>query len=289
MNRRRLLALMATVPSFSGCRSRKKEGYWQGSVFNSPANIRYEGLSAVPPEIEQRIVQLSDILSLYQPDSALSVLNREGRLSHPPEELVRLLQQCQELHQASHGLFDPTIQSYWRWLNEENQKGRAPPAEEREKALELVDYGRVEVSAEQIVLHGTQLTLNAVAQGFATDEITSLLKKLGAQSALVNLGEYRAFGKKYAIQIRHPDSRQRVLRTVSLRDEALAVSSGSGHRLSATGPDNHILSPGSGQSPPASRTTAVVAPTATTADGWATILSLKPELENKLPPHCRLA
>ena len=36
------------------------------------------------------------------------------------------------------------------------------------------------------------ITLNGIAQGYATDQIVSLLKKSGVHNALVNIGEYAA-------------------------------------------------------------------------------------------------
>lgn len=289
MTRRRVFPLLAAVPFSYGCRRRKNERLWSGVLFHNPVNVRYHFTSDLNNVITARVQELEGIFSLHESTSEITRLNSTGSSSTPSEELLLLLEKCRTFHQVSKGLFDPTIQSYWSWLNEKNQAGEKPTEEERSDARNRVDFLNVHISSSGIQLNGTKLTLNAVAQGFATDQITQLLRHRGVRSALVNLGEYRAIGGPFIVEIRHPSAPKRRLRAIDLKDGSLAVSSGSGHRLNASGKDNHLFSPVTGQSPPALRTVIVQAPDATTADAWATILSLQPELSNILPDGVKAA
>ena len=283
MKRRKLLSLLATTPFYHGCRKGVPETLWQGILFHNPVSIRYRSERNLDRAITTRVQELEQIFSLYESSSELALLNSQGSLSAPSRELRQLLEQCRTLHQQTEGLFDPSIQSYWSWLQEQHQVGKDPTAEQRDRARATVDFSKVQISSSKIELNGTQLTLNSVAQGFASDQLVAFLQQQGVDSALVNLGEYRALGGPFEIAVRHPSAANRILKTVTLEDRSLAVSSGSGHRLSATGKDNHLLSPHSGESPPALRTVLVFAPDATTADAWATILSLQPGLASSLP------
>ncbi|MEJ6645943.1 MAG: FAD:protein FMN transferase, partial [Akkermansiaceae bacterium] len=59
---------------------------------------------------------------------------------------------------------------------------------------------------------------------------------------------------------------------------ALAVSSGSGERLSATSVANHLIDPRTGESPPPKKVVAVEAPEAWLADGLATLVAIGGEV-----------
>ncbi|MBK1835340.1 FAD:protein FMN transferase [Roseibacillus ishigakijimensis] len=285
MTRRHALPLLATSFLFPACRTREDDQIWHGTAFHIPVSLQYPSEERLPPGLPDLLAAADQLLSLHRSDSVLSRLNAEGSLAHPPQALLELLAKCRLLHQQSGGVFDPTIQSYWRWLAQRHRAGTPPSPTERQNQLRKVDFSRVEFSARRIRLHGTQLTLNALAQGYLTDQVTAFLQERHLTRALVNMGEYRAFGKKrYSITIPHPDTRERPLDEVTLAKEALAVSSGSGHRLTATGRDNHLLAPAEGTSPPARRTIAVFAPDALTADAWATIFTLSPNLLDA-PPH----
>lgn len=286
MTRRHVLPLLACAPLFPGCRHHAPERIWRGVLFHNPVTIRYRSAHSLPESLWDRLQELESTFSLSDPQSELSRLNRDGNSSKASVSLLTLLKSCRQFHQSSEGIFDPTIQSYWTWLQKQNQKGQPPSEDERQKQLAMVDFSRVKIRENRIELNGTQLTLNAVAQGFATDSVTQLLQENDVESALVNLGEFRAFGESYPIEIPHPSAKKRILHSLMLTDRSLATSSGSGYRLTATGTDNHILSPTSGHSPSAHRTTTVIAPDATTADAWATILSLDPALAPKLPSAC---
>ena len=283
MTRRKLFPLLATAPFFHGCGRETEEKIWKGVLFNNPVSVRYRSDHDHNDAIAERVQKLESIFSLYDPSSEIVRLNSTGSAASPSKELLILLEKCRTYHQLSQGAFDPSIQSYWSWLNEQNQLGQKPTKEEKEGVLEQVDFRRIEISSSGIQLNGVKLTLNSVSQGFATDQVAKLLLSQGVTFALVNLGEFRALGGPFDIQVNHPSASHRVLKSIALEERSLAVSSGSGHRLSAAGKDNHLLSPFSGQSPPALRTVVTQAPDATTADAWATILSLKPDLASVLP------
>ena len=125
------------------------------------------------------------------------------------------------------------------------------------------------------------MTLNGIAQGYITDKIHALLSDYGFTNILINLGEYRALGnredaKPWKIHLREEGRFGKLAGEIlELSDGvALAVSSGAGYRFSATGKDHHLINPHDGSCYDASRTIAIQAPDATTADALATACSV---------------
>jgi thiamine biosynthesis lipoprotein len=66
-------------------------------------------------------------MNLFDPDSALSRLNRQGRLARPPAELLGLLRRAQAISARSGGSFDVTVQPLWALYDRCRQPGACPP------------------------------------------------------------------------------------------------------------------------------------------------------------------
>lgn len=65
---------------------------WTGTALGARADIILPTVAMdLLPRLRAEIDRLEDVFSLYRPESALSRLNRAGRLDAPPLELVDLL------------------------------------------------------------------------------------------------------------------------------------------------------------------------------------------------------
>lgn len=269
MNRRHALGLLGGL-GFSSCRQSAALTRWSGVLFGIPVHINFmggvEGAQSLGEKALAFIQPYEQIFSLWEENSELSVLNREHVLSNPSDAMLNLLQKAGELHENSHGLFDPTIHSYLAWLKTEHAEGRSPDAGEARLRREFVNFSRVEVSQNEIrIPDGFSLDLNAIVQGYVTDLVGEFLTEK-CESALVNFGEYRIVGSRsYAVEVGS--------KMVQLT-RALAVSSGGGERLSATITGNHLINPESGLSPEPKKIFAVEADEAWLADGLATIIAV---------------
>ncbi len=143
-------------------------------------------------------------------------------------------------------------------------------------ALALVDYRKVIVSPDRISFEkpGMAITLNAIAQGYATGEIISLLRRNGVANALVNIGEYAALG--FA-----PDGSPWQVELAATGEKiplppnrALAVSSGGGHTFDPEGRFHHIFRPSDGGNIRPDDSIVVTAPDPALADAMATTLAI---------------
>jgi FAD:protein FMN transferase len=170
---------------------------------------------------------------------------RSARIGEPvPVEpwTYELLGTCRELHARSGGVFDPCLPAW---------PGRMSDIELEENRSQIVK--RADVA----------LDLGGIAKGFAVDRAIEVLRSLGCRSGLVNAGgDVRAFGLAPRELLLHlPFGRVYSLR---VGDEAVAVSEPKSERSPA---EHRGFYRGDTGEPVQGRWVAVIAPTATLADG----------------------
>lgn len=274
LNRRRFFTLSAAAlaagPAAAGTRAT-----WRGIALGAPASLEIRGLSLdesapIFASVESELHRLEEIFSLYRPTSALTRLNRTGRLAAPPPELLEILSLCDTLHRTSEGAFDPTVQPLFAAIAKATTEHRAVTEAERATAHALVGWNAVSVQPSHITLTrpGAALTLNGIAQGYITDRIATLLKAQGLTDVLVDMGEIRSLGGPWRAGIR--DTAGQIARRLTLTDKALATSAPFG---SGFGAEGHIFAPATGQTSNTVKLVSVTAPTAALADGLSTALA----------------
>ena len=167
------------------------------------------------------------------------------------------------LHLATEGRFDPTVQPLWRAL---------ATGGDADAARRLIGWRRVRLGTPTTLGAGQALTLNGVAQGYATDMVTDALAAEGFADVLVNIGEFRAGDGDWRVGVEDPE--EGLVRTATLRSRAIATSSPAATRV---GGAPHIFGP-EGDAPIWS-TVSVEADTAAMADGLSTALCLAGEAD----------
>lgn len=270
MKRRQFLGVTSGALALGGCSGNEKKQRWEGIHLGIEVSISYRGDLNLEPALDLAR-EVESALTMWEAGSPLTWLNEMGSLKNPSKHVLRCLEKSRELFEASEGLFDPTIRSYLRWLKTEIEEGREPTQSAAEERRRLVDFNQVSFSEKEVSIpKGMSLDLNAIAQGYLTDVVAEAIE---AESALVNFGEFRVVGDKpWPVQVGK--------KSVQL-SRALAVSSGSGQRLSATSPANHLINPRSGESPVPDELFAVEADEAWLADGLATILAVGGEIPER--------
>ncbi len=293
MKRRKILSLagaagIAGIGGFFAWRKfrRPRLWNWSGVVFGTEGKILFQAkdeteASRTMEAVQREILRLEAIFTLYDGNSALRQLNRDGRLARPPAELLEALKICREVHEMTAGAFDPTIQPIWEiydaHFNQHPDSAEGPPEAALEAArakigFERVNFGEAEISFEK---PGMSLTLNGMAQGFLADKTAQFLLDRGISQALVNLGEYCALGppsgeEAWKIGIESPNAPDEILDVIPLVYGGLATSGGYGYRFDSAGKFHHILDPGGQRNHDARRVITVEAPQAALADALAT-------------------
>jgi thiamine biosynthesis lipoprotein len=235
----------------------------------------------------QNVRRIEQQFSLYRTDSAICTLNRTGVLVAPEADMVSLLKSALFFSDLTDGAFDPTVQPLWQlyaghfWSDQPDPEG--PPKEKLAEALAKVGRDGLLVSADRVALtrRNAAITLNGIAQGYATDRVVDMLRAAGLSTTLVNMGEIRAIGARpdgtpWRVGLADPDEPGAVTETVDLVDRAVATTAGAGFRFDPAGHFTHLFDPATGRSPATYRTVSVIAPMATEADALSTAFSLMP-------------
>jgi thiamine biosynthesis lipoprotein len=268
MNRRRFLALSATaLLPLPGHAATITE--WQGPGLGTTLSLRLVGADPVKARrtflrVEAEIARIESLASLHR-DSELTRLNRDGHLAFPSPDLLQLLTLAGRIHDATGGVFDPTVQPLWQ---------ATANGGNIEAARALVGWNRVQIRTTEIRLdRGQALTLNGIAQGWAADRIATLLRSQGFEDALIDMGEVAGLGpgvsgNGWVARITTPTGES--LSDARLVNRCLATSSPFGTVIGAGQP--HILGP-LGQSPHW-HTISVSATSATVADALSTAFCL---------------
>ena len=260
LNRRRFLSISAACMLATPARAQIHR--WQGRALGAEVDITLHAPAEIAePALDRARGSLDAVMAqfdLFDPASTVSRLNRTGHLDAPDVMFRRLMQAFTQVHAATGGLFDPTVQPLWRALAE----GQPPEA-----ARALIDWSRVRHSAASVTLgEGQALTFNGIAQGFATDLVAEALRDAGLERTLVNIGEFRGTGGPWRLGISDPEIG--MIGTRTLTSSAIATSSPKAVPLGGQG---HILH---GHAKPRWSTVSVEAATATMADGFSTALTM---------------
>lgn len=261
-----------------GLQARSRAGLAFGTtVALTVAGPDAEALEAGLHDAFRAIRAVEAAVSLFRPDSALSRLNRDGRLDAPDPLLRAQLRVALELARASAGAYDPTVQPLWTLWAQASARGERPDGAALARILPLVDWRGIEIGEERIRLTrpGMGITLNSLAQGFAADRVMAALDAAGIRDAFVDTGEFGATG-------RHADGTPWRLGLARVRapgeiaaviDPFSGFASTSGDEsttFSADHKDHHIFDPRTGFSPTALSAVTVTAPSGLLADGLST-------------------
>lgn len=264
--------------------------HWRGSALGAQVSIdifhpdRREAERIVRTCLSE-VRRLEQQFSLYQIDSAICTLNRSRILVAPEPHMVTLLNASLYFSELTDGAFDPTVQPLWQLYAEHFSSKKpdpnGPPAHKLTEALAKVGRRGLRVSGDRVALvkRGAAITLNGIAQGYATDRIVDMLRGAGLSTTLVNMGEVRAIGAgpngaPWRVGLADPDTPGTLTETIDLIDRAVATTAGAGFRFDSAGRFTHLFDPRTGRSPALYRTVSVIAPTATEADALSTAFSL---------------
>lgn len=264
LTRRRFLAISAAASVAGPARAAptKWRGYAMGADVAVTLPLSPSQAEPLFQRIEAKLRKLEGVFSLFDPDSQLSRLNRDSVIENPDAELLSVLTLCNTLHDATQGRFDPTVQPLWQAAARQVAQGNARAAIGWERVR--FDTGKIELAPEQA------LTLNGIAQGYATDVITTLLGDAGLDKVLVNIGEFSGRGGPWQMGISDPV--HGLVAQRALNNGALATSSPFAMTLPKG--QSHILDPINSLATPRWSTVCVEAQNAAIADGASTALCL---------------
>jgi thiamine biosynthesis lipoprotein len=217
------------------------------------------------------------LMSIYRPDSQISLFNTQGMLRQPHPYVVEVLRYAQHVSQLSGGAFDVTVQPLWDAFSQAAKTRQIPSPAAVAAALAQVDWKQLVVTDHELrtTQQGMQVTLNGIAQGFAADRVLFALRSNGIEQALIDTGELRPLGRSprgeaWRVGIQHPRYPDAHIAITELEGRALATSGDYATRFSPDARHHHILDPRTGYSPTDLCSVSILAASAMTADALST-------------------
>jgi thiamine biosynthesis lipoprotein len=228
-------------------------------------------------------------MSLFDPESDLSRLNRFGSLKNPEADLLAVLKIAEHIAKQSQGAFDASMQPLWEiWSKAALQKSQ-PSQNEIQRARKLVNWRAVHVGPDSVSLQiaGMGLSLNGIAQGYAADRVRATLQAHGVRHAMIDAGETALLGNapndkpwnlgiESAAALKNSSPKNSLQSSSSLQVEGAPIIVSDG-RAMATSSDahtpfsedhryHHILNPHTGYSPAQWSSVTVIASSCVMAD-----------------------
>jgi FAD:protein FMN transferase len=275
-----LLLLIALAPATSPAALREaREIHYQMGTYLEVTVWHDE------PETAKRLIRdavrevhrLDEILSNYDPNSALSHLNQHGGagVMRVPAELFELLTSAREFSEKTAGSFDVTVGPLMELWQQAAADNRLPSGKRLAQTLAAVGYRNLVLRRPdevELARAGMSVDLGGIGKGYAVDRVTEIFRSAGVSAALINFGgsSMSAIGAppgKHDWKIVVQDTDNRLRGSIHLRDAALSTSSSMGRWWTIGGKKyGHLIHPMSGAPITEARTAVVISRSATQAE-----------------------
>ncbi|MGI9329595.1 MAG: FAD:protein FMN transferase [Gammaproteobacteria bacterium] len=270
------------------------QGNTMGTVYTVRVARLPAGLSlaTLAQDIENELNRVNAAMSTYREDSEISRFNRgpAGTWIGVSPEFAAVVSAGQGIGAASLGAFDLTVgklvQTWGFGPEGQRQTPPSPAAVQRARSVIKASALRVRLEPPALLkeLPELEIDLSAIAKGHGVDRLAALLDAAGIGNYLVDIGgDLRTRGRRddgtvWRIGIERPlISGRRVQQVLGMSQDAAVATSGNYRNFfEADGKRYaHIVDPRTG-SPVTSAlaSVSVIADDCTTADAWATALTV---------------
>lgn len=258
---------------FTGCAKQPAEVYDARVMLGTVVEIKV--IDADPQKAKQalensfnEISRIEKLMSHFDPDSALSQLNKQGYSGDT--ELCALIFKAVEISKITDGGFDVTVGPLMNLWDFKAQFPRVPSAQQISRTLQNIGYQYINIDSNKnriMIKKGIDIDLGGIAKGYAADQAIAVLQKEGIRTALVNAGgDIRVIGdKEWHIGLKNPRGKD-ILAAITVKDKAVITSGDYERYFIKEGKRyHHILNPNTGYPADLCQSVTVIAPTATAA------------------------
>ena len=232
----------------------------------------------------QTMERLAAMMSRYEPDSAVSAVNRAagGPAVAVPPEMMAVLQSAQQLAERTHGAFDITVGALKAWHFDTGQR-TLPDARTLEAQRRLVGYRGLLLDARagsaRLAERGMAIDLGGAAKLPILEAGMQVLRRHGIDNALLNGGgdvlvAGQLHGRPWRVGLRDPRAPEKMLGALALQGTAIVASSGDYERFFMVDGErqHHILDPATGRPTHGPHGVSLLARDAASVNGLGTAL-----------------
>jgi len=250
-----------------------------------------ERIKGLQEKIDRRLDAINRVFSTYIKDSEISRFNAFGAAGEKfqvSDDFMQVMRVAKKIYRLSEGAWDGTVNplvDLWSF-GPTKRDPKMPPANDIKALMQNIGFNLIQIEDPHFLiknLASVTLDLNAIAKGFAVDQISELIAGTGFEHYLVEIGGevyaagVRADGKKWRVGINRPRKDaafNEVYKAVSIADRAFATSGDYRNFFEIGGVRySHVIDPRSGY--PVSNgvvSVSVIADNCTLADGLATAI-----------------
>tara|TARA_B100000927_G_C16465566_1_gene469564 strand:+ start:267 stop:1250 length:984 start_codon:yes stop_codon:yes gene_type:complete len=263
---------------------------YKGLIYGTTYSIQFYNNSNENylEEIDSILTDIDNSMSTYKPNSILYRINKNQDIE-VDNHFINVFNTSKKVFQKTNGRFDPSIGllvNYWGFGAEKYQSSTEIKDDDIMKSLiSKVGLDKFEIVDDKLIRpFDSYIDFNAIAKGYAVDEIGNFLKSKQIKNYLVEIGgEINASGinldkdKPWVVGIDMPrfDGKRSIYSTIELKNSSLA-SSGTYRNFKIDSNGNryaHIIDPHSGfPSKTNILSVTIKAPSCIDADAYATAL-----------------
>ena len=256
----------------------------EGTIFGTLYHAKYLYSKDLKAEIEAELQKVDASLSMFNPQSTISRINR-NETDEADEMLSDVLELSFTINKATDGAFDPTVAPLVNAWGFGFKSGILPNSTQVDSLLALVGLTGIHLSEGKLTKDNplSILDFSAIAKGYGVDRAAQVLRDKGIKNFMVEIGGevvtegVNEKGEPWRIGINKPDDDSTSTNTelqdiISLSGKAIATSGNYRNFYIKEGKKiAHTINPKTGY--PAQQdilSSTVLAPTCAEADAFAT-------------------
>ncbi|MBR4919181.1 MAG: FAD:protein FMN transferase [Bacteroidales bacterium] len=302
---RKLLPIILISMLLAAC-GKLPEQHIEGTAFGTIYHITYLGdrSDKLPRQVDSVLKEINRTFSIFDTNSIISRIN-QGEDLLPNKDFLKVMEASSVISEQTHGAFDCTCQPLIElWGFGRGNKKTVVPQAQIDSVKQFVGSQLVSVQNGRVVKADprVQLNFNAIAKGYAVDQVARFLNEQGYADCIVEIGgevvaRGTKNGKPWRVGIQVPtetaDGPAESSESFDLQDRAVATSGNYRNYFEQDGVRyTHILDPVTGKPEQTNLlSVTVIAPDCLTADAYATafmvlgmeksqkVLDTHPELE----------
>ena len=226
---------------FSAC-SRHEVVSIDGQALGSYYRVKYLDIGYTKEYFQKGIDSILNIMnnsmSTYLPSSDLSKINRGDSTIVVDEHFEKVFNKANLIWYKSQGYFDPTVGA---WVNAygfgPNKKIKKIGLKERDSLMKITGWPRIRLTKDKKIIKDDKsifIDFNALAKGYAGDQINLYFEKAGSKNHLIDIGgELISRGKNletkklWSVGIEKPSEStlpRKIFDIIELNNQALATS-----------------------------------------------------------------
>ena len=226
---------------FSAC-SRHEVVSIDGQALGSYYRVKYLDIGYTKENLQKGIDSILNIMnnsmSTYLPSSDLSKINRGDSTIVVDEHFEKVFNKANLMWYKSQGYFDPTVGA---WVNAygfgPNKKIKKIGLKERDSLMKITGWPRIRLTKDKKIIKDDKsifIDFNALAKGYAVDQINLYFEKAGSKNHLIDIGgELISRGKNletknlWSVGIEKPSEStlpRKIFDIIELNNQALATS-----------------------------------------------------------------